>query len=83
MWLGNTTRARRIRRGDAPASQPCIDAELAGAERGYLKQATGDHQILHEVNHLVLIGEVRIERKAGRYCEYRHGNRRKPGFNPQ
>ena len=46
-----------------------IDAEPAGPEGDNLQQAARDHQIFQEVNHLVLIGEVRMERESGGECE--------------
>src|SRR5882757_3434687 len=38
--------------GKTRGAEACIEAELAGAEGGHLKQATHDHQVLQEMDHL-------------------------------
>ena len=55
------------------ASCPCVNAEPAATEGRDMQQAAGDHQIFQKVNHLILIGEVRVERGGRRQGEDGHG----------
>jgi hypothetical protein len=55
--------------GDAICAPPGVDTEFSSAEGGNLKQPTRDHQILEEVDHLVLVGKVGVKREGGRNRE--------------
>ena len=52
--------------GDAICAPPRVDTEFSSAKGGNLKQPTRDHQILEEVDHLVLVGKVSVKREGGR-----------------
>lgn len=43
-----------------------LDAHRAGAEIDDLQQATQDHDVLEEIDHLILIGEVPMKENGGR-----------------
>src|SRR5207245_6274305 len=55
-----------------------VETEGARAERRYLQQASGNRKVLHEVNHLVLIGEVEVEADCGDHREDSEDRRRDP-----
>src|SRR5579859_836992 len=56
--LGRRRRLTPYRRATGPAA---VKGEAAGAEGGDLQQTAGDRDILHEMDHLVLVGEVPVE----------------------
>src|SRR5882724_4591871 len=43
---------------------PIVEAECAGPECRNLKQPTRHHHVLQEVDHLILVGKVVVERKC-------------------
>jgi len=49
-----------------------VDAERTRAEGNDLKQPTGHREILQEVNHLILVGEVVVETECRGDGEDRH-----------
>src|SRR5260221_3635769 len=66
--------------GGTPGAEASIEAEPAGAEGGHLKQAAHDHQVLQEMDHLILVGEVGVEAERRRQGEdsHRGGDRTGP-----
>jgi hypothetical protein len=64
---------RRFRTGPAIAGEPVVKTQRARAEGRDLKQASCHHDVLEEADHLILIGEVAVERH-GR-CERKQGQR--------
>src|SRR5437879_7771366 len=63
-WLGCATGTDKT-----PGAETRIETEPAGAEGGHLKQAAHDHQVLQEMDHLVLVGEVGVEAECRRQDE--------------
>jgi len=63
---------RRLRSVAGCAS---VDAHRARAEVDDLQQAAGEHHVLEEMDHLVLIGEVAMEEDGGRQGEKRECQR--------
>src|ERR1700733_14837113 len=56
---------------------PVVDAQCAGPEGYDLKEPACHHHVLEEVDHLVLVGEVAVERNRRRQREDRQGSRNK------
>src|SRR5262245_10588102 len=54
---GYSVGCRRIRNGHAAPGKAVVEADGARAERRDLKQTTSHHDVLEEVDHLVLVGE--------------------------
>jgi hypothetical protein len=42
-----------------------LDADRSGPEGGDLEQPAGHHHVLQKVDHLVLVGEIAVERNGG------------------
>jgi len=55
-----------------------IQTQPASSEGRDLKQASRHHHVLEEMDHLVLVGEVVVERDRGRDAEQRKGDRDDP-----
>src|SRR5260370_29319370 len=66
-WLGCATET-----GRTPGAEARIEAEPAGAEGGHLEQSAHDHQVLQEMDHLVLVGKVAVETERRRQDEDSH-----------
>src|ERR1700735_2507830 len=56
---------------------PVVDAQCAGPEGYDLKETACHHHVLEEVDHLVLVSEVAVERNRRRQREDRQGSRNK------
>ncbi len=50
----------RLRR-DGSGLAPVVQAERAGTECNHLQKASGDCEVFHEVDHLVLVDHVVVE----------------------
>src|SRR5260221_7770495 len=74
-WLGYGTKTAKT-----PGAEARIEAEPAGAEGGHLKQAAHDHQVLQEMDHLVLVGEAGVEAERRRQGEDSHRSRDRAGL---
>src|SRR5215468_5706886 len=61
--------------GRSALAAPLLDADCSGSEGGDLEQPTGYHHVLQKVDHLVLVGEIAVERNSGRHTEYRQRKR--------
>src|ERR1700733_3199031 len=56
---------------------PVVDAQCAGPKGYDLKETACHHHVLEEVVHLVLVGEIAVERNRRRQREDRQGPRNK------
>jgi hypothetical protein len=56
-----------IRNIAAVSSTSIVETERPRAETNDLQQTTRDHDILHEVNHLIHVGKVGVESETGDY----------------
>ncbi len=54
-----------------------LDADRSGPEGSDLEQPAGHHHVLQKVDHLVLVGEIAVERNRRRQREDRQGPRNK------
>src|ERR1700731_5194801 len=57
-----------------------VETECTRTESRDLEQAARDHDVLEKVNHLVLVGEVGVERRCGSNREYCLGDRDRPNL---
>ena len=80
-WPGARTRSRVNAHscGD-PCRLPAVEAECAGSESDDLEQAASHGDILQEMDHLVLVGEIMMKEQGGHDREDGHGEGDDPGL---
>src|SRR6266436_5886577 len=54
----------------AAAGKAIVQADRSRTESRDLKQTTRHHDVFEEVDHLILVGEVAVERGSGREAEH-------------
>ena len=69
-------RSRRSRR----PGQAVVDTDRTRAKARDLKQSACDHDVLKEMDHLILVGEVAVKRHCSRQAEKRQRDRDEAGL---